>query len=50
VDPVTVGSTARLWVGSFKDSFVTPIDVTLDPVLAATFAGGRQLKIAGATP
>jgi hypothetical protein len=50
VDPATAGSTARLWVGSFKDSFVTPIDVTLDPVLAATFAGGRQLKITGATP
>jgi hypothetical protein len=50
VDPTIVGSTARIWVGSFKDSFVTPIDVTLDPALAATFAGGRQLKLPGATP
>lgn len=50
VDPAAAGSTARLWVGSFKDHFVTPIDVTLDPVLAATFAGGRHRKISGATP
>jgi hypothetical protein len=50
VDPDLAGSTARLWVGSFADSFVTPIDVTLglDPALAATFAGDRQLKITGA--
>jgi hypothetical protein len=50
VDPVVAGSTAHLWVGSFKDGYVTPIEVTLDPVLAATFAGGRQLKITGGTP
>jgi hypothetical protein len=54
VDPELAGSTARLWVGSFADGFVTPLDVTLgvDPALATTFAGGRQLKITGtgATP
>lgn len=50
VDPVLAGSTARLWVGSFADGYVTPVDVTLDPTLAATFAGGTHVKITGATP
>jgi hypothetical protein len=50
VDPALSGSTARVWIGSFADSFVTPLDVTLDPVLAATFAGGGQLKLTGAKP
>ena len=50
VDPVIAGSTARLWTGSFKDWFVSPIDVTVDPVLVATFAGGARVKITGATP
>jgi hypothetical protein len=50
VDPAVAGTTARLWVGSYADSFVTPIDVTLDPVVAATYAGGRQVKLGGATP
>ena len=30
VDPAAIGTTARLWVGSYADSFVTPIDVPLD--------------------
>jgi hypothetical protein len=50
VDPQTSGTTARVWVASYRESFVTPIDVTLQPELAATFAGSRQLKIAGTTP
>jgi hypothetical protein len=50
VDPEVDGSVAHLWVGSFADGFVTPMDVTLDPVLAATFAGGSHVKITGATP
>ena len=51
IDPALAGSTARLWVGSFADSFITPIDVTLvDPVPVMTFAGGFQHRISGATP
>lgn len=50
VDPEVDGSVAHLWVGSFGDGYVTPIDVTLDPALAATFAGGSHIKITGATP
>lgn len=50
VDPVLLGSTARVWVGSYQDSFVTPIDVTLDPEVSVTFAGGSPHRIAGATP
>lgn len=50
VDPLLSGSTARLWIGSFLDGFITPLDVTVDPSLVATFAGGAQVKITGATP
>lgn len=50
VDPVASGATARVWVGAYRDGFVTPIDVTLEPEVVATFAGGRQLRISGATP
>jgi hypothetical protein len=50
VDPVIAGSTVRLWTGSFKDGFISPIDVTVDPVLVATFAGGAHVMITGATP
>jgi hypothetical protein len=50
IDPAVAGATARLWVGSFADSFVTPIDVTLDPQVVATFAGGFHHKISGPTP
>lgn len=50
VDPVVAGSTARVWVGSYQDGFVTPIDATLDPELTVTFAGGSHHQITGATP
>jgi hypothetical protein len=51
IDPALAGSTARVWVGSFADSFITPIDVTLvDPVPVMNFAGGSQHRISGATP
>lgn len=49
VDPALAGSTARVWVGTFTEGFVTPIDVTLDPALVATFAGGTHVKLTGAT-
>lgn len=48
VDPAPVGSVARLWVGSYANSFVTPFDVPLDPlpdVEAAGFAGGVPRRI-----
>ena len=50
-DPFPAGTanrTARLWIGSYGDSFVTPIDVALEPEVVATFAGPTQLKITGA--
>jgi hypothetical protein len=50
VDPDFAGSVARLWVGSYAQSFVTPIDVTLDPEVLATFAGGFHHRITGPTP
>lgn len=51
VDPVPAGTTARVWAGSYRDSYVTPIDVTLDPVLAATnVIGGAVHHLTGATP
>jgi hypothetical protein len=50
VDSDATGTTARLWVGSYLDDFVTPIDVTLDPVFGATFAGGFPHRITGGTP
>jgi hypothetical protein len=49
VDPDAVG-TARLWVGSFGESYVTPIDVPLAAPENADFAGGSQRKITGGTP
>jgi hypothetical protein len=52
VDPDALG-TARLWVGSYTDSFVTPIDVPLASPQEAQFApfgGGVQHKITGAMP
>jgi hypothetical protein len=50
VDPVATGNVARLWVGSYTDSFVTPIDVPLDNPGLAGFPGGVQRKITGAMP
>ncbi|HEX9242258.1 MAG TPA: hypothetical protein VF875_07415 [Anaeromyxobacter sp.] len=50
VDPDVVGSTARLWVGSFQDDFVTPIDVPLDAPWNANFTGGTRHRISGGTP
>jgi hypothetical protein len=47
VDPAVTGATARLWVGSYADSFITPIDVKLDPEVVATFAGTIQHKLSG---
>jgi hypothetical protein len=46
VDPDTAVSTARVYVGSFGESFVTPIDVPLDDPESATTAA----RITGATP
>ncbi len=50
VDPELVGTMARLYVGSFAESFITPIDVPLDAPEAAVFSGGTQRKITGGTP
>jgi hypothetical protein len=51
VDPALSGNTARLWVGSYAESFITPIDVTLiDPEPVATFAGGFHHRISGGAP
>jgi hypothetical protein len=50
VDADATGPIARLWVGSYMDDYVTPIDVTLDPVFSATFAGGSRHHISGGTP
>jgi hypothetical protein len=49
-DPALVGTMARLYVGSFAESFVTPIDVPLDAPDQPVFAGGTQHKISGGTP
>jgi hypothetical protein len=50
VDPVAVGTRARVWIGSYGDGFVTPIEVPLDAPDHAGFEGGAQHKISGATP
>jgi hypothetical protein len=50
VDPDATGTTARLWVGSYMDDFVTPIDVPLDAPGTAAFAGGFPHRIMGGTP
>jgi hypothetical protein len=50
VDAELVGTMARLYVGSFAESFVTPIDVPLDTPDQPVFAGGTQRKISGGTP
>jgi hypothetical protein len=50
VDPAVVASTSRLWVGSYMDDFVTPIDVPLDAPGLAAFAGGAPHRITGGMP
>ena len=50
VDPDLVGTMGRVYVGSWRDSFVTPIDVPLDAPDRASFAGGAQRRITGGTP
>jgi hypothetical protein len=50
VDPAPVGSAARVWVGSYRDGFVTPVDVPLDAPDQASFAGGAPVRITGGTP
>ncbi len=50
VDAELVGTVARLYVGSFAESFVTPIDVPLATPDQPVFAGGTQRKISGGTP
>ena len=43
VDPEPAGTTARLWIGSYRDGFVTPIDVALDaPEVEAVLSVGRR--------
>ncbi len=49
-DPELVGTMARLYVSSFSESFITPIDVPLDAPDQAHFSGGAQRKITGGTP
>jgi hypothetical protein len=46
VDPEAPASVARVYVGAFRESFITPIDVPLDDPEAATTAA----RITGATP
>jgi hypothetical protein len=50
VDPDLIGTSARIWIGSYTDSFVTPIDVPLADPFDAAFAGSGQQKITGAMP
>lgn len=53
VDPAPLaGNVGRVYVGSFLDSFVTPIDVPLDDPSAASIpqAGGGNRRITGGTP
>ena len=50
VDPDVVGTRARVWVGSYGDGFVTPIEVPLDAPDHAAFEGGTPHRISRATP
>ena len=53
VDPDPIGTSARIWIGSYTDSFVTPIDVPLDDPFGAGFAplpAGAPHRITGAMP
>jgi hypothetical protein len=51
VDPVPTAGVARVYVGSFTENYVTPIDVPLDDIegTAVPPAGGFQ-RIMGGTP
>jgi hypothetical protein len=52
VDPVAVAGVARVYVGSFQESFVTPIDVPLDDIEGTAVppaAGFTRIK-GGTTP
>ncbi|HEY6002716.1 MAG TPA: hypothetical protein VIV57_07560 [Anaeromyxobacter sp.] len=51
VDPVATGGVARVYVGSFQESYVTPIDVPLDDIegTAVPPAAGFA-RIMGGTP
>jgi hypothetical protein len=52
VDPELVATTARLYVGSFAESFVSPVNVPLDTPDAAfvpTTTAGLPYRISGAT-
>jgi hypothetical protein len=46
VDPEAPASVARVYVGAFRESFITPIEVPLDDPESATTAA----RITGATP
>jgi hypothetical protein len=50
VDPEVVGTRSRVWVGSYGDGFVTPIEVPLDAPDHASYEGGTQTRISGAMP
>lgn len=52
-DPEPTGSVARVYVGSFRESFITPIEVPLeepDAAFIVTTATGAQRRITGGTP
>jgi hypothetical protein len=52
VDPDPIDTVARVYVGSYRESFVTPIDVPLDAPEDAHFTGlaGAARRISGGTP
>jgi len=53
VDSVTFpGNVARVYVGSFQDGYVTPVDVPLDAPWTASIpqSGGANRRITGGTP
>lgn len=52
VDPEPVGTAARLYVGAYRDSVVTPVDVPYDAPEDARFTGpgGAARRITGGTP
>jgi hypothetical protein len=51
VDPEPLGSVVRVWIGSYRDSFVTPIDVPLAAPGEARYAPeGVRHRITGGTP
>lgn len=52
VDPTARGGVVRVYVGSFAEDFVIPIDVPLDDVDAWTIpqSGGADWRIRGGTP